>query len=163
MRNMGIRSGFRIPKYKISNGGLMISKILVATDGSEQAKKAVKYGAALAKQTDATIILLSVKDEIFSVAQPPLAVAVEDYIQKYAETCLKEAEKICVKNGIKPKKRVIRQGHPADEIVKEAIKSKVNLIVLNSHGRSTVGAAFLGSVAYGVIHKDTKIPVLVVR
>jgi len=47
--------------------------------------------------------------------------------------------------------------------VKEAEKSKAVLIVMGSHGRSALAAAFLGSVAYGVIHKDTKIPVLVVK
>jgi nucleotide-binding universal stress UspA family protein len=45
--------------------------------------------------------------------------------------------------------------------VKEAEKSKADLIVMGSHGRSAFAAAVLGSVAY-VIHKDTKIPVLVV-
>jgi len=34
---------------------------------------------------------------------------------------------------------------------------------MGSHGRSALGAALLGSVAYGVIHKDTKIPILVVK
>jgi nucleotide-binding universal stress UspA family protein len=47
--------------------------------------------------------------------------------------------------------------------MKEAERSKVNLIIMGSHGRSALAAAVLGSVTYGVIHKDTKIPVLVVR
>ena len=34
---------------------------------------------------------------------------------------------------------------------------------MGSHGQSTLAAATLGSVTYGVIHKDTTIPVLVVR
>ena len=33
----------------------------------------------------------------------------------------------------------------------------------DGYGRSALGAAFLGSVAYGEIHQDTKIPVLVVK
>lgn len=140
----------------------MISKILVAVDGSEQAKKAIKYAVEFAKQTNSTIILLSVKDETHFITQPVLAVAVEDYIQHYAEVCLKESENLCKKNDIQTKK-IIRTGRPVDEIIKEAVKSKCDLIVIGSHGRSNIGAAFLGSVAYGVIHKDTKIPVLVVR
>jgi nucleotide-binding universal stress UspA family protein len=50
-----------------------------------------------------------------------------------------------------------------EEIINEAVKSKVDLIVMGSQGRSALKAAFLGSVTFGVIHKDTKIPVLVVR
>jgi nucleotide-binding universal stress UspA family protein len=34
---------------------------------------------------------------------------------------------------------------------------------MGSHGRSAIEAAVLGSVTYGVIHKDSKTPVLVVR
>jgi nucleotide-binding universal stress UspA family protein len=47
--------------------------------------------------------------------------------------------------------------------VKEAKNSKVNLIVIGSHGRSALAAAVLGSVTHGVIHKETKVPVLIVR
>ena len=50
-----------------------------------------------------------------------------------------------------------------EEIIKEAAESKVDLLVMGSHGKSALKAAFLGSVTFGVIHKDTKIPVLVVR
>jgi universal stress protein A len=50
-----------------------------------------------------------------------------------------------------------------EEIVKEARREKADLIVLGSHGRSALKAAVLGSVAFGVIHKDAKIPILVVR
>ena len=47
--------------------------------------------------------------------------------------------------------------------MKEAEKSKTNLIIMGSHGQSALLAATLGSVTYGVIHKDTKIPILVVK
>jgi nucleotide-binding universal stress UspA family protein len=50
-----------------------------------------------------------------------------------------------------------------EEIIREAEESKVDLIVLGSHGKSALKAAFIGSVAFGVIHKDTRIPVLIVR
>ncbi len=40
----------------------MISKILIATDGSEAALKASRYAVDLAKQLSASIIVLSVID-----------------------------------------------------------------------------------------------------
>jgi nucleotide-binding universal stress UspA family protein len=49
------------------------------------------------------------------------------------------------------------------EIVKEAKRSKADIIVMGSHGRSALSAAVLGSVSYGVIHNDKRIHVLVVR
>jgi nucleotide-binding universal stress UspA family protein len=50
-----------------------------------------------------------------------------------------------------------------EEILKEARKSRADLIVIGSHGRSAIKSAVLGSVTFGVIHKDTKFPVLVIR
>jgi nucleotide-binding universal stress UspA family protein len=58
---------------------------------------------------------------------------------------------------------LVTSGHPAEEITREAENSNIDLIVMGSHGRSALAAAFLGSVTYGIIHKETKIPVLVVR
>jgi len=148
----------------------MISKILAPTDGSETAKKSVNYAAGLAKQLGATITLLSVIDISVILAQPISAIAspghlqesVEDYMRQAAEACIQEATRICKENGMQPE-TTIRSGHPVEEIVNEAVESKVDLIVMGSQGRSALKAAILGSVTFGVIHKDTKIPVLVVR
>ncbi|MGO9417206.1 MAG: universal stress protein [Syntrophobacteraceae bacterium] len=148
----------------------MIKKILVPTDGSKTAMKSVGYAINLAKQTDSTLVLLSVTDKsLFLTKSVPAEVTkldviepIEDYLLQAAGDYLGEAEGLCNKNGIKSKK-VIRSGHPVEEIIKEAEKSKVDLIVIGSHGKSALKAAVLGSVTFGVIHKDTKIPVLVVR
>jgi nucleotide-binding universal stress UspA family protein len=148
----------------------MITKILVATDGSETSTKSVAYAVDLAKQIGSTITLLSVIDKSLLIPQSVPAVAtpthliepVEDYLRQVAQAYLEKAENLCKKKDIQSEK-VIRSGHPAEEIIKEAKKSKVDLIVMGSHGRSALKAAFLGSVTFGVIHKDTKIPVLIVR
>lgn len=148
----------------------MISKILVPTDGSATAKKATEYAIRLAKQVGASVTLLAVIDKSLLIGRPIPSVAtpthlmepVEDYLRQAAEAYLEEAEGICRKSGVKSK-RVIRSGHPVEEIIKEAEKSKVDLIIMGSHGKSALKAAVLGSVTFGVIHKDTKIPVLVVR
>ncbi|WAC08948.1 MAG: universal stress protein [Thermodesulfobacteriota bacterium] len=150
----------------------MISKILVPTDGSETSNKSVKYAAGLAKQLGAKITLLSVIDinvgsfiaQTVSAVDSPTHIIepIDHYLKQTAEAYLKEGEKICTKKGIQSKK-VIRSGHPVEEIVNEAVKSKVDLIVMGSQGRSALKAAILGSVTFGVIHQDIKIPVLVVR
>ncbi|MGO9311396.1 MAG: hypothetical protein ACLQBD_15830 [Syntrophobacteraceae bacterium] len=36
-------------------------------------------------------------------------------------------------------------------------------MVIGSHGRSALGSAVVGSVAYGDIHNETQVPVLIVR
>ncbi len=148
----------------------MISKILVPTDGSKAAQKAAKYAVNLATQLKASVIILSVIDNRSLISQTVLASEttmqviqpIEDYLREAAEGHAGEIKKLCEKNGVQSK-TVITTGHPVEEIVKEAKKSKADLIVIGSHGRSALAAAVLGSVAYGVIHNDTKIPALVVK
>jgi nucleotide-binding universal stress UspA family protein len=148
----------------------MISKILVPTDGSETARKSIEYAAELAKQIGADMTLLSVIDKSFLISKSMpglstkthLAQPIEDYLRDAAEAIIDQAKKICERKGVEAK-QAIRYGHPVEEIIKEAKKTKTDLIVIGSHGRSALKASFLGSVTFGVIHKDTKIPVLVVR
>ncbi len=148
----------------------MVSKILVPTDGSKAARKSVNYATGLAKQTGATVALLSIIDKsafitssIPAVATPTRVVeTIESYLRLAAETYVKEAEKLCKKKGVRSKK-VIRSGHVVEEIIKEAGRSKADLIVMGSHGRSALKSAVLGSVTFGVISKSTKFPVLVIR
>ncbi|MBI5099811.1 MAG: universal stress protein [Nitrospirae bacterium] len=148
----------------------MISKILVPTDGSKIAQKAAKYAVKLAKETGADLLLLSVIDKRFIVSQSIPAIAspthlietVEDYLKQVAEAYTKEIKELCKRNNVQSK-TLIRTGHPVEEIIKEAEKSKADLIVMGSHGKSALKAAVLGSITMGVIHKDTRIPVLLVR
>src|SRR4030042_3589643 len=146
-------------------GGIMISKILVPTDGSKTAQEAAGYGVDLAKKLKASVIILSVIDQRSFIGQtvPAAQTAmhviqpIEDYLREAAEEYAGEIRKLCEQSGVQSK-TVISRGHPVEKIVKEAKKSKTDLIVMGSHGRSALAAAVLGSVAYGVIHKDTKIP-----
>jgi len=148
----------------------MISRILVPIDGSKVSRKAAKYAVELAKQTGASLILLSVVDNRFVVNQAVSASlspthvkeSVEDYLQQSAQSATDEISKVCKQDSIRHK-TAIRTGHPVEEIVNEATKSKADLIVMGSHGKSAVKAAVLGSVTYGVMHKEAKIPVLIVR
>ena len=148
----------------------MISKILVPTDGSKTAHKAATYAIGLAKQLHASIIVMCVVDKRFLLSRTVLVEpssryvteSIEDYQQEAAERYTGKIKKLCERKNIRSR-AVIKQGHPVEEIVKEAEKSKAGLIVMGSHGQSALAAATLGSVTYGVIHKDTTIPVLVVR
>lgn len=148
----------------------MISKILVPIDGSKAAQKAAKYAVEFAKQAGASLTLLSVIDKRFLVEQTVSASAspthvkesVEDYLKQSAQSATDAITKVCERNRVQSK-AVIRTGHPVEEIVKEAATSRADMIIMGSHGKSALKAAILGSVTYGVIHKETKTPVLIVR
>jgi nucleotide-binding universal stress UspA family protein len=149
----------------------MISRMLVATDGSETALRASRYAVDLAKQLSASIIILSVIDyrslTTYYTAPPevtPIHIMepVEDFLREAAKKDVETVKKLCEKKGVSCR-GVISIGHPAEEIIKEAKRSRSNLIVLGSHGKSALAAVLLGSVTYGVVHKDTPVPVLIVR
>jgi nucleotide-binding universal stress UspA family protein len=154
----------------LKGGGSMISRILVATDGSDAAWKAVEYAVDLAKQTGARLRLLSVAEgnSFLSTSVPGvitpthLRETMEDYLKQIAQAILGKAEGLCQKKEV-PAQKAVRFGHPVEEILGEAEESKVDLIILGSHGKSSLRAALIGSVTFGVIHKGTRIPVLVVR
>jgi nucleotide-binding universal stress UspA family protein len=148
----------------------MISNILVPTDGSKASQKAARYAVDLAKQLKASIIALSVIDQRSFMPQtvPASETArhtiepIEDYLREAAEGYAGEIKKLCDKSDVAAKLS-IKMGYPVEEIVKEAKRSKANLIVMGSHGRSALSATVLGSVSYGVIHHEISVPVLIVR
>jgi nucleotide-binding universal stress UspA family protein len=148
----------------------MISKILVPTDGSKAAQKAARYAIDLAKEIKATIVILCVIDKgsFLNQTVPARKAArhvtetLEDYLREAAQGYAGAIKKLCDQNGA-PSKTIITAGHPVEEILKKAQREKADLIIMGSHGKSALAAAVLGSVTYGVIHKESKIPVLIVR
>jgi nucleotide-binding universal stress UspA family protein len=148
----------------------MISNILVPTDGSETAQKAARYAVDLATQLKCSITVLSIVDNRSLIAQTipaqenvrHIIEPIEDYLRQAAEAYAREIKNICDKKGVRSK-ILVTSGHPAEEITKQAESSNADLIVMGSHGRSALAAALFGSVTYSIIHKETKIPVLVVR
>jgi nucleotide-binding universal stress UspA family protein len=88
--------------------------------------------------------------------------SIEDYLKEIAEMNIGEILKLCDKNHV-VSEMSIKTGHPVKEILKEAKKSKADLIVMGSHGISALSATVLGSVSYGVIHNGRNIHVLIVR
>ena len=151
-------------------GEPMISKILVPTDGSDTAQKAARYAIDLAAQLKCSIIVLSIVDKRTLIAQTipaqenarHITEPVEDYLREAAEAYAREVKKICDQKGIRAE-ILITSGHPSEEITQQAESYNADLIVMGSHGRSALAAAIFGSITYSILHKETKIPVLVVR
>jgi len=149
----------------------MMKTILLAIDGSSTSRKAADYTLWLAKNLGTKVVLFHAIDEsllrgLYGLAEGSPAASVldplEQNLKEGAMQYLKEVEGLLRQENV-PCETSTRTGIPAIEIVKEAEERKVDLIILGSHGRSILGATALGSVAYGVIHHDTKIPVLIIR
>lgn len=140
-------------------------KILVATDGSKNAVRAVKYVARLDQmlRERGTVTLISVHDDTaLRHAQRFVGrKAVEDYLRDLSEKDMAEARKVLDKAGVRHD-MIIRTGHIATEIAAAARDGKFDLLVLGSKGRSALKDLVMGSVATRVSTLSS-VPVLLVK
>jgi nucleotide-binding universal stress UspA family protein len=140
-------------------------KLLVATDGSANALRAVQYAIDLiGKLTEGgSVTLISVHDDVaLRNARRFLGKeAVDDYLRELSDADLADARKVLDKAGVKYD-NIIRTGHVATEIATAGSTGKFDLIVLGSKGRSALKDLVIGSVARRVIEM-AQTPVLLVR
>ena len=140
-------------------------KILVATDGSKHALRAVKYAADLIAQlkSASSVTLISVHDD-FGLRHAKAFVGSEevaDYLRELSDKELKPARKLLDLRGVKHDAE-IRTGHVAQEIVDCASKGRFDLIVMGAKGRSALADLLVGSVAQRVLAL-AKQPVVLVK
>lgn len=137
--------------------------ILIATDGSVEAREAVDYGLALAADEGAKVVLLQVIPPVDWTMLDRGAVIrpIPEEITRRRGIALDEAAALAEEHGVPVEFEVIA-GEPAEEIVEYAENHEVDLIVVGSRGRGTVASALLGSVSQAVLHHARR-PVLIVR
>ncbi|AWM41910.1 Putative universal stress protein [Gemmata obscuriglobus] len=145
---------------------ISIRRILVPTDFSDCATKAVRYAAELADKFGAELVLLHVvPDTVLALpdAVMPAPVPVTDL------EALTEAGKVGLANlvtalGLQPRnpRREVRLGAPEQEIPAAAKDLGADLVCVGTHGRGGLARVFLGSVAEQVV-RHAHCPVLTVR
>jgi nucleotide-binding universal stress UspA family protein len=138
---------------------LTISRILVATDFSSQARLALDWAECLSQSLEAKIVLLHVVD-IFSLAQASCRMVGTDYVALLREEAIHDMEEA---HKLFPAVEcLIREGSPRPVIIDTAIERDCQMIVMGTHGRSGLAHILLGSVAEYVV-RHSPIPVLIVR
>ncbi len=139
-------------------------KILAAVDGSPYTRRMLAYLAAhdewMGPQHDYTMLHVV-------TAVPPRAAAVLDkttlksYYDDSAEKVFKPLRTFCGKQGLNAS--FVSKVGPAAEIIAEmAKKGGYDLLVLGSHGHSTLGNLVMGSVATKVL-ANCSAPALLIR
>ena len=145
----------------------MYENILIPTDGSQLADKAVTEGIALAKEINAklTVLTVTVPFHIFSL--DPLVI--EDTRPQYDERMQAHAAKILAlvidqarMAGVQCQTIHVEHEHPWHAIIDTARSKGCDLILMASHGRHGVAAMVLGSETVKVL-THSKLPVLVHR
>jgi nucleotide-binding universal stress UspA family protein len=87
--------------------------------------------------------------------------AYQGALDKKARTILAYYKKALEQKGLNGIKTIVRNGHPAEEILKTAKEVKADLIIVGSRGRRTTHL-FMGSVSREVVD-NADVPVLVVK
>jgi universal stress protein A len=136
-----------------------ISRILVATDFSDEASKALEWARTVAAAFGAKLVLLHVID-ISSLAETSCAMAGSDPLPVFREQAQKCMDGL--KRLIPDAETLVREGSPRPAIVDSALELNCQMIIMGTHGRSGLAHLLLGSVAEYVV-RNSKVPVLTVR
>ncbi|MGA7329247.1 MAG: universal stress protein [Rhodomicrobium sp.] len=145
----------------------MYTNILIPTDGSELAGKAVQHGIALASRIGAKITVLTVLPpfHIFTTDTQMIEDTPAQYearMQEHAKKTLGAVAQAAQAAGIACETVHIEHEHPYRAIIDAAASKGCDLIVMASHGRHGISAIVLGSETVKVL-THSKIPVLVHR
>lgn len=145
----------------------MYRNILIATDGSELAGKALEHGLRLARFAEgkATVLTVCEPFRVLSLAPAQLEESARTYreeVRKQAEAILSAAAGRAQQVGVECETLSIEHDEPHAAIIDTAHRKGCDLIVMASHGRRGLSALVLGSQTVKVLtHSD--IPVLVLR
>ncbi|MDO9325881.1 MAG: universal stress protein [Methanoregula sp.] len=129
----------------------LFGKILVATDGSERNKAAVEEALQIGRACGSTVIAAYVMDvSMFESASPDVVVVRDTWtvIQREADAALERIRTVAEGVNLET---VILEGKPAAEIVKYAMESGIDLIVIGTKGKRGFERLLLGSVAEQVV------------
>ncbi len=147
----------------------MITKILIAVDGSRHALKGVGIGAEVAKGLGAEVLLYHVvkpynlPDSLRAFAKAEHMATIDaDLLKKGAQHLLSKALDAARKAGVKEVEIEAEEGPIARSIVARAKSFKADLIVIGSRGMGDVEGLLRGGVSHRV-EMLAKCPVLVVK
>jgi nucleotide-binding universal stress UspA family protein len=145
----------------------MYKHLLIATDGSDLARKAVDQGLALAKALGARVLAVHVTEAWTAMPVNDIALTLppQNYDREVADTAqsiLADVVLAAKIAGVPCETLHIPDRLPAQGIIEAARERGADLIVMASHGRSGLARLVLGSQANDVVSKST-VPVLVCR
>ena len=142
------------------------TRILVATRGRPWSERALALGVRMAKAYQIELVVIAVltptyvpqKNAAWGIAA---ASEVGDDVRRIAERVLEEASTLAKANGVKYVCE-IRQGRPAEEIIKAAEQHQCDLILIGSRGLSGARRVTMGETGNEVVLK-APMPVIVVK
>lgn len=147
----------------------MFKRLLVPTDGSTPARKAIRQAVRLAKEQKARVIGFYVGPPwqlpLYGEYLPPEVLSPKEHaraVKKTAARHLAAVKQAAAAAGVSCRCYFVMGEHPYEEIVKAARRNRCDLIVIASHGRRGISRLLLGSETAKVL-AHSSIPVMVCR
>jgi nucleotide-binding universal stress UspA family protein len=158
---MEIASGSR----RVIEMSIFPTRILVATDGPEQAELVVSTAAELAEKTGSELHIV----HVLALRLGPLHdypyspdTDLQEEIEKKARTEFEELVERIRSSGRAVDAAHFRAGRPDVQIVEQAEEIRAGLIVVGSRGFGAIRRALIGDVSHSVV-RHAHCPVMVVR
>jgi nucleotide-binding universal stress UspA family protein len=146
---------------------IAMKNVLVATDFGEAADSALAYGRELAGRFGATLHVLHVAENVYITAfgaetYASFAPDLQRDIEAAAHRRLDDAVGVNGPGDPKTVAAVMTSASPAFAIIDYANDHDIDLIIMGTHGRGTLGHFLMGSVAERVV-RLAGCPVLTIR
>jgi nucleotide-binding universal stress UspA family protein len=153
------------------NGMKTISKIMVAVDFSDYSAPAVRYGAQLAKEVGAGLLLVNVFNQrdvlmMEKVAAVAPGFSVAQHLEENLNERRNNLDQMLDATGARslkgPVETMVRVGVPYEELLKVITEKRPDLLVMAAKGRSNLADAIVGSCAHKMFRR-CPIPLLLLR
>ena len=130
--------------------------ILVATDGSESADRAVDFAARMAMSYDADLLIVNVTghglpDDLFSRISNVQQTWLRELLQTESAETLSKARARAQEIGVRMIRLESRHGDAAQTVIEIAQDQKVDMIVAGKRGAGRVGGLLLGSISQKLV------------
>ncbi|MFL0365591.1 universal stress protein [Bacillus sp. PK3_68] len=130
--------------------------ILVAVDGSEEAKRALTKAAGMAAENNAHLIIVHVADLRYLTRLELYERSIVSEAEKHGREMLDNYKEEAKKFGAENISTVLEFGSPRMEIPKNiAAKYEADLIVVGATGLNAVERLLIGSVSEAIIRHAT--------
>ncbi len=160
----------------------MIHRVLVPTDGSENAERAVRFSAQVADrrhQAEVTVVYIHLRvpptahqgisvpeSEQHSQEVQPLHEEPDTeelvHAREIVDRAVAEIKSLVTSPDVTVTGRVVVDDRVDDGVLRVAGEIKADIIVMGTRGLSTLRGAIMGSVSHALIEKAT-CPVLIVK
>ena len=138
--------------------GMLPEKILLATDGSEDATRATEAASDLASKSGAELHVVHVWHDVRGFAHD----FVRRELKRQGQEVLDQQVEKVAAAGCEVVEAHLRRGRTSNEVIALAGEIGAGLMIVGSRGMGTVQRILMGSQSEEIVH-HAQIPVLVVR